>query len=232
MMLDPQNDYEKFKSLPPIDEQKAKSLIKGQSEIDKFIKEQRELFYRNEDTDQSVDGGFVSSATDMRKFLGEEFLEVTQQPQHCALNEEDALKERLCEYYPQIFWQMYFHNQFDTEVGNYDVRKRKEYIYNHTRRHSQFLQAIALDDNLKDEHDFWANYIYNVNHYRYKLFYQTIHQKRDLPQQENFFLRLDHYYKWIRHIVDEFVDADFNFNEDVTAGGLTRFYADNRIKTE
>jgi len=230
MMLKPTTDYEQFKALPPIDEQKARSLLKANAEIDKFIKEQHDLFYNQEDIEEDdwKSGGFLSDNKDIRAFLGDKFLEITQQPQHCALNEGDALKERLCEYYPDIFWAMYVHSDLYSEYSHDDVRKRKEYIYNHSRRKAQFLQAIALDNSLKDEHDFWTNYIYNVDHFRYKMFYSLMHTKRELPKQDVHIIRLDHYYQWLYAAVDEFVDAEYNFNEDITKGGLTQLYADNR----
>ena len=222
--------YEQYKVLPPLDEQKISTMLKSDTEVKQFLTEQLEIVKADEDYDydKSADGGFVIDSKAYREFFGQEFLNATAQPQHCSLNTEDVYRELCCAYYPAIFNATYIHKADENPDNSADVRKRKEYIYGHTRRKAQFLQALALSDDVKDENEFWENYAYNTSLYRDKLFYQTIHTKRELPQQDTFVLRLTHYNEWIRHIVDEFIDADYNYNEDLTKGGLVRLYADNR----
>lgn len=215
--------YERCITLPKLDIEKIRPLIKNNTDVSAFLKKQYSL-----QSDEDTDGMWIENA-DLCEFLGQDFLTLTEQPQHCALTEDERFKERLCEYYPDIFWAMYFHNAKEDPNNNPDVVKRKGYIYGHTRRTAQFLQAIALSD-LKDENEFWSNYAWNVEHYRYKYYYQTAHTKREVPNYPTCFVtRVDRYATWLRSIVDEFVDADFNYNEDLTKGGMTRLYKDNRV---
>ena len=216
--------YNRCLALPPLTNDNILPLVKGKTEINEFLNAQ----YALQDREEDKDGMWIENK-DLREFLGKEFLELTEQPQHCAMIDDDRLKERLCEYYPDIFWAMYFHDLNEIPVNNYDVTKRKEYIYGHTRRKAQFLQAVALSD-LKDENEFWNNYAWNAEHYKYKLRYQTAHNKRNVPEYPTCYVtRVDHYSTWLRNIVNEFVDEDYTYNTDLTKGGMLKLYKENRV---
>ncbi|MCR5479887.1 MAG: hypothetical protein K6F27_08545 [Ruminococcus sp.] len=223
ILLEEQAKYDFHKSLQPLDNAKISSMIKSKDEVNAFIKEQIAKLPEDEKSN-----GLMIDNADLQEFMGKEFLELTEQPQHCALPQNEALLERVCEYYPDIFWAMYVHTNGEMPVYNSDVRRRKEYIYGHTRRKTQFLQALLIAE--INEHEFWENYAYNMEHYKYKMYYKAAHAKREVPDFPTCFVtRVDRYAVWLRKIVDEYVDADYTYNADLTLGGMSRLYRDNRI---
>lgn len=203
--------YDYYVSLPKLDDNKIKSLIKSDEEVNAFLDECYE-YKKDPDYDEEC-GCFCEH--DMGVFVGEEFLAATEQPQHFAIDPNNAILERIHWYYPKLF-EAFVEDSGMGRPMDWLTSRRQDFLKSSTRYRAQFLNML-YKINMSEE-EFWKRYTKNLTSYWFNLRLDLYHTQRELPKYKDRAFAMMHYGEWITNMLDEIIDNEYTYSLNLMAG--------------